>query len=118
MVSLRPDPRPTSRPHILEGKFAYLLRRGTRNRAGREDGLLRQAGERAARAGTAAGFAPCAQDGTFRVRGATIGMTPPRRPSRATRRLTTESTDLKGTQQFAHRHHAGSSWPSPQVARS
>ena len=45
------------RPHVLEGQVRLPpAARETRNRASRENGLLRRAGERAARAGTAGGL--------------------------------------------------------------
>ena len=89
------DPKADVGHLFWKGKFAYLLRHAERETVqaektvfsvGRVNTPLAQERQ--------AGFAPCAQDGTFRVREATIEYDP---ASQAVTRLdlTTESTDLK-----------------------
>lgn len=89
------DPKADVGHLFWKGKFAYLLRHAERETVqaektvfsvGRVNAPLAQERQ--------AGFAPCAQDGTFRVREATIEYDP---ASQAVTRLdlTTESTDLK-----------------------
>ena len=89
------DPKSDVGRMFWKGKFAYLLRHAKRGTVqaektvfsvGRVNAPLAQERQ--------AGFAPCAQDGTFRVREATIEYAP---ASQAVTRLdlTTESTDLK-----------------------
>lgn len=89
------DPKADVGRIFWKGKFAYLLRHAERGTVqagrtvfsvGRVNAPLAQERQ--------AGFAPCAQDGTFRVREATIEYDS---ASQAVTRLdlTTESTDLK-----------------------
>ena len=82
------DPKSDVGHMFWKGKFAYLLRHAKRGTVQAEKTVFSVGRERQA------GFAPCAQDGTFRVREATIEYDP---ASQAVTRLdlTTESTDLK-----------------------